>query len=57
MRGRDIRGSEDLGVTFFYSAQFRRFVYAALPEWLEPSYRSDMTLGECIKDAKKLLLN
>ena len=55
VRGRNIRAADGKGVTFFYSAQFRRFVYSALPEWLEPSYRGDMTFEQCLEDAESLL--
>lgn len=55
VRGRNIRSRSDVGVTFFMSQQFRRVVYAALPEWLEPAYRNQLTLEQAIKDAEKLL--
>ena len=37
------------------SQQFRRVLYAALPEWLEPAYRSGFTFDEAVVDAAKLL--
>lgn len=55
VRGRNIRGRGDIGVTFFISQQFRRFLFASLPEWLEKSYKGQWTLEECILDAEKLL--
>ncbi len=55
VRGRNVRSRSDTGVTFFVSQQFRRFVYASLPAWLEKAYRGTMTLEECIEDAKKLI--
>lgn len=55
VRGRNIRSAEDLGVTFFISQGFRNFLRAALPEWLKPAYKGDMTMQQGIKDALKLL--
>jgi len=55
VRGRNIRSETDLGVTFLISQQFRRFAFGALPSWLEPAYRGNSTLDECVKDATKLL--
>jgi len=55
VRGRNVRGPEDLGVTFFISQQFRRFVRAALPQWLEPACVARKTFDECIADTMKLL--
>ena len=54
-RGRNVRSAKDLGVTFFVSQQFRRFVFGSLPKWLEKSYRGDQTWDQCIKDAEGLL--
>jgi len=55
VRGRNIRSSEDLGVTIFISQQFRRFLFAALPKWLEDAYVGDLKLEEVIKEAVKLV--
>lgn len=55
VRGRNVRSNEDLGVTFFISQQFRRFLYASLPEWLKPAYRREITLHDCVEDALSLL--
>lgn len=55
VRGRNIRSAEDVGVTFFISQQFRRFLFAALPQWLEPAYRGDSTFDECVEETMKLL--
>lgn len=55
VRGRNIRSEKDIGVTFLISQQFRRFAWGALPDWLEPAYRGDLTFEDCVKDAKKLL--
>ena len=55
VRGRNIRSRSDVGVTFFISQQFRRILYAALPEWLEAAYRNQLTFDEAVKDAEKLL--
>ncbi|MEK7150955.1 MAG: DEAD/DEAH box helicase [Patescibacteria group bacterium] len=57
VRGRNVRSSADVGVTFFISQQFRRFLYGALPEWLRESYCGDKTFEQCIEDAKELLRN
>ena len=54
-RGRNIRSTKDLGVTFFVSQQFRRFVFASLPKWLEKSYRGDSTWEQSVKEAERLL--
>lgn len=56
VRGRNVRSRSDFGVTFFMSAQFRRFLYHALPDWLKPAYRKDFTLEQAIVDAENLLL-
>ena len=54
-RGRNIRSSKDLGVTFFVSQQFRRFVFASLPKWLEKSYQGEKTWDQCVKETEELL--
>jgi len=55
VRGRNIRSDEDLGVTFFISQQFRRFLFASLPEWLQKAYQGNKTFDECVEEAEKLL--
>ncbi len=55
VRGRNVRSEDDLGVIFFMSQQFRRFVFASLPEWLQPSYVGDLSFEECLKRGEKLL--
>jgi Rad3-related DNA helicase len=55
VRGRNVRSIDDRGVTIFVSQQFRRFVYASLPEWMKPSYRSALTLEQCIAETETLL--
>jgi Rad3-related DNA helicase len=55
VRGRNIRSSDDLGVTFLISQQFRSFAFKTLPEWLRPSYRGNWTFEQCVEDAEKLL--
>jgi len=55
VRGRNIRSAKDLGVTIFVSQQFKRFIPAALPKWLEGAYRGDLRLEECVSAAKDLL--
>jgi len=54
-RGRNIRSEDDLGVTIFVSQQFRRTVFASLPKTLQSSYKGDLTLDQCIKEAEKLV--
>jgi Rad3-related DNA helicase len=55
VRGRNIRSKKCVGVTIFISQQFRRFVYHCLPEYLKPSYRSEISLEQCVKETLKLL--
>lgn len=54
VRGRNIRSETDLGVIFLVSQQFKNFAFAALPDWLQPAYRGQMTWGQCLKDAEQL---
>ena len=56
VRGRNIRGPQDLGVTFFISEQFRRFLFASLPEWLQPAYRGEHTFEEAVTETEELLV-
>ncbi|HSX58486.1 MAG TPA: helicase C-terminal domain-containing protein [Candidatus Saccharimonadales bacterium] len=55
VRGRNVRGATDLGVTFFISQQFRRFLYGSLPNWLQPAYRGELTFDEGIEEALEVL--
>lgn len=55
VRGRNIRSEDDLGVTFFISQQFRRSVFASLPQTLQSSYKGDFTLDQCVKAALELV--
>jgi Rad3-related DNA helicase len=55
VRGRNIRGARDKGVTFFVSQQFRRFLYPKLPDWLKSSYRNELSFDQCVKETIKLL--
>ncbi|MBI3573185.1 MAG: DEAD/DEAH box helicase family protein [Candidatus Kerfeldbacteria bacterium] len=55
VRGRNIRSADDLGVTFFISQQFRRFLLGSLPKWLEEAYQGGFTFEEGIKEAMKVL--
>jgi Rad3-related DNA helicase len=55
VRGRNIRTARDLGVCFFISAQFRRFLYAGLPEWLRPASKSNVTMTQAIDETLRLL--
>lgn len=55
VRGRNIRGHRDKGVTFLWSQQFRRIALASMPKHLTSSYKSNLTLDQCIDDTLKLL--
>ncbi|MDD5043663.1 MAG: helicase C-terminal domain-containing protein [Patescibacteria group bacterium] len=55
VRGRNIRGAEDIGVCFFISQQFRNFLYTSMPEWLKPAYSGQLTMEGAVKEAMKLL--
>lgn len=55
VRGRNVRSIQDLGVTIFISQQFRRFLYAALPEWVRTAYKGDKNFDQCIRETKELL--
>lgn len=54
-RGRNIRSATDRGVTIFVSQQFRHFIPGALPEELRPSFRGNLTLEECLGEARQLI--
>jgi Rad3-related DNA helicase len=55
VRGRNIRDAEDVGVCFFYSQQFRKFLYGALPTWLKPACHADRTFDQAVEETNKLL--
>lgn len=55
VRGRNIRSAEDLGAAIFISQHFRKFLAGALPEWLRPSYRGNLTLEETETAVAELL--
>lgn len=55
VRGRNVRSAKDLGVTFFISQQFRRFIPAVLPEWLQEAFQGDLNFDQCLKEAIKIL--
>lgn len=55
VRGRNVRTARDLGVCFFMSAQFREFLYASLPEWLQPAYKGNLAMEAAAEDALKVL--
>jgi Rad3-related DNA helicase len=55
VRGRNIRSEDDLGATVFISQQFRRSVFASLPVGLQSSYKGDLTLDQCVKEAMELV--
>jgi Rad3-related DNA helicase len=56
VRGRNVRSVNDKGVTIFVSQQFRRFLVHSLPKWLQPAYRGEQTLEQCIDETERLLL-
>lgn len=56
VRGRNVRSLEDLGVCFFISQQFGRFLLGATPKWLQRSFVSEKTFAQCVENAKELLL-
>ncbi len=56
VRGRNIRSTTDLGVTFFISQQFRKFLFNSLPGELQnKAYRGQLSFDECVKEADELL--
>lgn len=55
LRGRNIRSNGCIGVTIFWSQQFNHFVFSSLPQYLQPSYRSGITLDQCVNETLKLL--
>lgn len=55
VRGRNIRSEDDLGATVFISQQFRRSVFASLPLGLQTSYKGQLTLDQCVKEAMGLV--
>ena len=56
-RGRNIRSSNDRGVTFFISQGFRNFLFGSLPEWLKPAYVGNKSFDECVREAEELLIS
>ncbi|MBP9869508.1 DEAD/DEAH box helicase family protein [Patescibacteria group bacterium] len=55
IRGRNIRNLDDVGVCFFMSSQFSRFLYGALPQWLRPAYDSKLKLEAAFGEAMEIL--
>jgi len=55
VRGRNIRSAKDVGVTIFVSQQFRRFLFGALPKYLQASYRGDFNFDKTVADSLKVL--
>ncbi|MDO8617908.1 MAG: helicase C-terminal domain-containing protein [Candidatus Uhrbacteria bacterium] len=55
VRGRNIRSSEDVGVCFFMSSQFAKFLFAGLPKWLQSAYRDKLDMEGAVKDTLALL--
>ncbi len=55
VRGRNIRSEDDLGATIFISQQFRRSVFASLPQSLQASYKGNLTFDQCVKQTLELV--
>lgn len=55
VRGRNIRSAEDMGVCIFISQQFRRFLPATLPEWLQASLVQNQTFDQAVSTTIKFL--
>ncbi|MBI2482819.1 hypothetical protein HYV74_01415 [Candidatus Uhrbacteria bacterium] len=53
--GRNWRTPESVGITIFYSRQFRDLFPQGLPRWLEPAYVSTRTLDQIVEEACVLL--
>jgi len=54
-RGRNQRSAQDKGCIFLMSAQFKRFTYGGLPEWLRPAYVGQISFDKAIEQGIKLL--
>jgi len=57
VRGRNLRGPEDLGVTIFISQQYRNFVFASLPQELRKYYDGDKSFSDSVTDAAVVALS
>lgn len=55
VRGRNIRTAKDMGVCFFISQGFRKFLFSSLPDWLKPAYRKELTMEKAVKETLTLL--
>ena len=55
VRGRNVRSVDCIGVTFFISQQFRRFLKVSLPEQLMNSYKGDMDWEKCLEETEAIL--
>lgn len=55
VRGRNVRSATDVGITIFMSQQFRRFLFASLPEWLQGAYEGGKSFDDCVKETKRIL--
>lgn len=51
VRGRNIRSAEDLGVAYFISQQFPKFLPTSFPEWLQEAWRAGKPMKEQVKEA------
>lgn len=54
-RGRNVRSAMDKGCIFLMSAQFKRFTYGGLPEWLRPAYVGQISFDKAIQQGINLL--
>lgn len=55
VRGRNIRSGKDIGVCFFVSQGFRKFLFTSLPEWLRPAYVRDRTMEQAVGETLTFL--
>jgi Rad3-related DNA helicase len=53
--GRNIRSDSDRGLIILVDSRFRKFAFAALPQWLQPAYRGDLDWDECVQAGRQLL--
>lgn len=56
-RGRNQRSATDKGCIFLMSAQFKRFTYGGLPEWMRPAYVGQISFEKSIEKGIEMLNN
>jgi Rad3-related DNA helicase len=54
-RGRNIRSRTDIGICFFMSQQFRKFLRASLPAELQRVFYDDKKFDDCLKETIEFL--